>query len=113
MGVRSPVEELPLLGGEVTLRLADDSLLGGLTDLRWRLDELLPARSTTLVVDISGLSQLSSATLAGLIWAQRRCRARGGAVVLQGANRRSRQMLARTGLSSVFAIRSEPAAQGV
>lgn len=101
------VDASPATGGETTLVLDDDSLLSGLADLKWRLDELLPGRASTLVVDLSGLTHLSSATLAALLWAQRRCRVRGGEVVLQGANRRCRQVLARTGLSSVFVVRAE------
>jgi anti-anti-sigma factor len=75
-------------------------------DLRWRLDELLPPSTPSLVVDTTGLTRLSSPTLAALLWAQRRCRLRGGQVRLQGANRRCREHLASTGLDEVFHVSS-------
>lgn len=84
------------------VHLDDASLLAGLTDLRWRLDELLAGRPPVLVVDISQLSRLSSATLAALLWAQRRCRARGGRVVLRHPNKRCGDILTRTGLAPLF-----------
>ncbi len=89
------------------LILNDDTRLSGVADLRWRLDELLPADAPpSLVVDISGLTRLSSPTLAALLWAQRRCQLRGGQMRLVGANRRCREHLARTGLDEVFHDRS-------
>lgn len=75
-----------------------------MADLRWRLDELLPSGAPSLVVDIAGLTRLSSQTSAALLWAQRRCRLRGGQVRLLGANRRCRELLARTGLNEVFHV---------
>lgn len=86
------------------LVLDDAGLLRGVADLRWRLDDLLPHGAHALVVDIHGLTRLSSQTLAALLWAQRRCRLRGGHVRLLGANRRSRELLARTGLTEVFHV---------
>ena len=86
------------------LVLNDAELLRGVAALRWRLDELLPPGATSLVVDIHGLTRLSSQTLAALLWAQRRCRLRGGQVRLLGANRRCRELLARTGLTEVFHV---------
>ena len=86
------------------LVLDDAGLLRGVADLRWRLDDLLPHGAQALVVDIHGLTRLSSQTLAALLWAQRRCRLRGGHVRLVGANRRSRELLARTGLTEVFHV---------
>lgn len=92
------------------LRLDDHNLLEGLAELRWGLDDLIADRRPVLVVDLSGLSRLSSATLAGLLWTQRRCRARGGYVVLRGPNRRCRELLARTGLAGLFTQDDDPAA---
>jgi anti-anti-sigma factor len=94
--------------GTVVVTLDDAVLLRGLGDLTWRLGDLLGAGGTCLVVEISGLERLSSATLAALLRAQRVCRARGGQVVVRGANRRCREVLARTGLSAFFDI--EPSA---
>jgi anti-anti-sigma factor len=93
---------------DVAVVTLDDAVpLRGLADLTWRLGDLLGGGATCLVVDISGLERLSSATLAALLRAQRTCRARGGRVVVRGANRRCCEVLARTGLSGFFDI--EPA----
>jgi anti-anti-sigma factor len=93
--------------GVAVVTLDEQLLLRGLADLTWRLGDLLGGGGNRLVVDISGLERLSSATLAALLRAQRTCRARGGRVVVRGANRRCCEVLARTGLSGFFDI--EPA----
>lgn len=90
--------------GTVVVTLDDVVLLRGLGDLTWRLGDLLGAGGASVVVEISGLDRLSSATLAALLRAQRVCRARGGRVVVRGANRRCREVLARTGLAGFFDI---------
>lgn len=92
------------LHDDLVVSLDDENLLRILSDLRWHLDELLAGRPPVLVVDISGLSQLSSATLAVLLWAQRGCRSRGGGVLVRGPNKRCRDMLARTGLIDLFPV---------
>lgn len=97
-------EEDALRFDDVVLHLADDTLLRGLADLRWRLDDLLAGHPPQLVIDISALTRLSSATLAALLWAQRTCRSRGGRVVLRGPNKRCLTVLARTGLADLFAV---------
>lgn len=76
----------------------------GLTDLRWRLDELLTAGRHELVVDISAVAHLSSTTVSALLLARRRCHARGGRLVLRSPSRRSREVLASTGLAPVFGL---------
>ncbi len=82
----------------------DANLLRAVADLRWRMDELMGPGNRSVVVDITGLSHLSSRSLAALLWAARRCRSRGGQVQLRGANRRCRDLLARTGLTAVLAV---------
>lgn len=89
---------------EVLVVLDDPTLLRGLGDLRWRLDHLLVGHPPVLVVDISALSRLSSATLAALLWAHRTCRRRGGRVLLRGPNKRCHDLLTRTGLLDLFAV---------
>ncbi len=105
---RRPSAAVRPAGAESTGRLVldDDGLLRGLSDLRWSFDDLLPAGANRLVVDVRGLTRLSSQTLAALLWAQRRCRVRGGQVRLLGANRRCRDLLQRTGLDQVFDVPS-------
>jgi anti-anti-sigma factor len=92
-------------GGTVVVRLDDETLLRGLTDLRWRLGGLMTSDTMTLVLDVSKLDRLSSATLAAMLWAQRTCQARGGRVVVRGPNRRCREVLERTGLATFFDVR--------
>lgn len=94
---------------DVALSLDDENLLKGLSQLRWHLDDLLAGRSPVLVVEISGLSRLSSATLAALLWAQRGCRGRGGRVVLRGPTKRCRDVLVRTGLVDLFSVETSDA----
>lgn len=103
------MEPVDLIGrdGTTVVTLDDTAPLRGLGDLTWRLNELLGAGGSRLVVEISGLERLSSATLAALLRAQRVCRARGGRVVVRGANRRCREVLARTGLSAFFELEPE------
>ncbi|MEU2349133.1 STAS domain-containing protein [Modestobacter sp. NPDC049651] len=90
--------------GEVVVRLDDDLLADGLADVRWLLHDALLAGARRLVVDVTGVAQLASPVVASLLWAHRTCRARGGAVVLRGANRRTEDMLRRTGLRRVLQV---------
>jgi anti-sigma B factor antagonist len=83
----------------------DASLVaGGLIDLRSRVQDVVLSGVRTIIVDVSQLDCLSSAMLTALLWAQRRCRARGGTVLLRAPSRRSLDMLQRTGLWNVLAI---------
>lgn len=91
----------------VVFHLRGATLLSDLSDLRWHLDDLLAGREPVIVVDISDLALLSSATLAALLWTQRRCRARGGRVVLRGPNRRCQTLLTGTGLAGMFVIEAQ------
>jgi anti-anti-sigma factor len=95
-------------GDEVTVRFSDDLLAEGLADVRWLLHDALLAGARRLVVDLTGVQQLSSSAVGSLLSAHRTCRARGGGVVLRGANRRTLDLLRRTGLWRV--IRLEAAA---
>jgi len=103
---RPPVSGAPAPGpdGEVLLRLSDELLVDGLADLRWLLHDALLAGARRLVVDLSDVRQLSSTAVASFLWAHRTCRARGGAVVLRGVNRRTEDLLERTGLWRVLQV---------
>jgi anti-anti-sigma factor len=106
------VSELPAVldrgpsGGDVVLRIDDAMLEDGLADLRWLLHDALLAGARHVVVDLGGVQQLSSPIVATLLSAHRACRARGGAVVLRGANRRTEDLLCRTGLWRVLSLES-------
>lgn len=80
----------------------------GLADLRWALHDALLAGARRLVLDVSDVPNLSSSAVASFLAAHRTCRARGGGVVLTGVNRRTEEMLHRTGLSRVFLAADSP-----
>ncbi|HZH18605.1 MAG TPA: STAS domain-containing protein [Geodermatophilus sp.] len=91
----------------VTIHLDDALMADGLADVRWLLHDALLAGARHLVVDLSGVHHLSSSAVASFLSAHRTCRARGGAVVLRGADRRTQDLLHRTGLWRVMVV--EPA----
>lgn len=91
-------------GDEVTIHLDDALLADGLADVRWLLHDALLAGARMLVVDLSRVQSLSSTAVASFLWAHRICRARGGTVVLRGANRRTLDLLRRTGLWRVLRL---------
>jgi anti-anti-sigma factor len=107
--VPRPAPSDPLSSGddEVIIRLEDTFLREGLADVRRLLHDALLAGARRLVVDVSGVQQLASPAVASLLSAHRTCRARGGSVVLRGANRRTLDLLRRTGLWRVMEL--EPA----
>ena len=92
------------------VRLSQPMLADGLADVRWLLHDALLAGARRLVVDLTGVQHLSSTAVASFLWAHRICRARGGAVVLRGANRRTEDLLHRTGLWRVLQLESSSAA---
>ena len=92
---------------EVTIQLDDALLADGLADVRWLLHDALLAGARRLVVDLTGVQHLSSTAVASLLWAHRICRARGGTVVLRGANRRTLDLLHRTGLERVLQLETD------
>jgi len=91
---------------QVTIRLDDEVLADGLADVRWLLHDALLAGARQLVVDLSAVQHLSSPAVASFLSAHRTCRARGGRVVLRGANRRTLDLLHRTGLWRVLELES-------
>jgi anti-anti-sigma factor len=94
---------------EVVVRLDEALLADGLADVRWLLHDALLAGARRIVVDLSRVHSLGSPALASFLWAHRMCRARGGAVVLRGADRRTRDMVHRTGLWRVLDLQAVPA----
>jgi anti-anti-sigma factor len=94
----------------VVVTLDETTLPSGLVELRSAVAATVRSGARTLVVDVSRLGRLSSPTVTALLWAQRRCRVQGGAVVLRGADRRWRRLLRRTGLADVFDLEPPGAA---
>ncbi|WP_246051215.1 STAS domain-containing protein [Nocardioides guangzhouensis] len=84
--------------------LGDGDLGRALGDLRRRLATVLERGPATLVMDLSGVTQLSSTGIAVLLWVKRRCAAREVGVVLREPSRRSVDLLRRTGLLGALAI---------
>ncbi|GAA3176307.1 hypothetical protein GCM10010531_32440 [Blastococcus jejuensis] len=95
-------------GDEVTILLSDALLAEGLADVRWLLHDALLAGARRLIVDLSRVQVLSSTAVASFLWAHRTCRARGGAVVLRGPNKRTEDLLLRTGLWRVMQMETPP-----
>ncbi|ADB32950.1 anti-sigma-factor antagonist [Kribbella flavida DSM 17836] len=83
-------------------------LAQGLSGLRWQLRDLVMDGAYLVVIDVSEVDQISSNLLAALLDTHRVCRRRGGGVVIRHANRKTTELLRRTGLDRVFAV--EPAA---
>lgn len=100
-------------GSTCVVALSDDSLLHGLTEIRTRLAGMAYSGGADLVLDLSRLDRLSSATLAAMLWARRTCYARGGRVVVRHPNRRCREVLTRTGVAGLFVIRPERSERSV
>jgi anti-anti-sigma factor len=106
--VRAAAESrVDALGDEVTIHLDDSLFADGLADVRWLLHDALLAGARMLVVDLSRVQTLSSTAVASFLWAHRICRARGGSVVLRGANRRTLDLLHRTGLERVLQLETD------
>ena len=97
----------PSRADAVTVHLDDVLLADGLADVRWLLLGTLHAGARSVVVDVSGVHHLPESVVGVLLWAHRTSRARGGAVVLRGADRRTEDLLRRTGLWRVLVC--EPA----
>lgn len=89
---------------EAVVFVTDALLADGLAELRWLLHDHVLAGVRVLTVDLSGVDALSSPAVAAFLWAHRSCRARGGGVVLRGANRRTLDLLRRTGLWRVLRV---------
>ena len=76
-----------------------------LSELRWRLRGAVLAGARTVVVDATGLPELSSGMLSALLTTHRMCRVRGGGVELMGCERAVLELLDRTSLWRVFGVR--------
>lgn len=90
--------------GRIVVQLTDETFVDGIARLRWQLRHLLTSGARVIVVDLAGLRQLSSTSVAALLSTHRVCRMRGGGVVIRRANRRTLDLLRRTGLHHVFEI---------
>ena len=90
--------------GQVVVQLRDTGLAHVLDDVQRRLELVLKEGPRTLVVDMSAVAQVSSTTIAALLWIRRRCSARGIEVLLRRPSRRSLEALERVGLLGVLMV---------
>lgn len=86
----------------VTVVLTDALVQDGLVDLRRRFHTAVLSGARMIIVDVASIGELSSGTVAVLLGAHRICRARGGGLVLRNPNRRTEELLRRTGLARVL-----------
>lgn len=93
-----------LVNDEVVVELSDETFADGLAELRWRLRSLVLAGARVIVIDVSKVSHLSSTAVAAMLGTHRSCRARGGGVVIRDPNRRTLDLLHRTGLWRVLRV---------
>lgn len=100
------------LVGKPVLLLPDAGLARVLDDLRGPLDTALETGLRSVVVDMSAIGQVSSTTIAALLWIKRRCSARGVQVLLRGPSRRSRDTLRRVGLLALLPLEGVPSRSG-
>lgn len=72
--------------------------------LRHRLDEVIEAGRSDVVIDLAALDFIDSTALGVLIGARRQARLHGGDVRLQGVTPVARRVFDVTGLSQVFNV---------
>lgn len=89
---------------KAVVTVSETDLGAGLTDLRWRLRDLVMDGTCLVVIDVSELRDLPSTLLAALLDTHRVCRGRGGGVVIRRPSRKMYDVLRRTGLSHVFDV---------
>lgn len=87
---------------EVVVVLRDVDSASSPGDLRHRLAPVLERGSATIVVDLSGLSRLSSGAVGTLLWMRAACIPRGVGIRLRHLPRGSHATLRRTGLASAL-----------
>jgi anti-anti-sigma factor len=114
VGSRRPREELSqgpawTLEGdgvslEVVVELRPEDLPHTLIDLHRVVTQAVLRGARRVVVDVSQVDCLTSTTITALLWARRRCVARGGAVVLRNPSARSMDLIIRTGLWDVIEV---------
>lgn len=85
-------------GDEVVVALSSNGMPDAVDTLEDRLDVVLASGARALVLDMSAVETVSSTTVTVLLWAKRRCSARGVAVLLRQPSRRCLDTLERIGL---------------
>jgi anti-anti-sigma factor len=89
---------------EAVVELRPEDLPHALLDLHRVVTQAVLGGACRVVVDASRIDCLTSTTITALLWARRRCLARGGAVVLRNPSARSMDLIIRTGLWDVLEV---------
>ena len=89
---------------EVVVELRPEDLPHTMLDLHRLVTEAVQRGASRVVVDVSQVDCLTSTSITALLWARRRCVARGGAVVLRNPSARSMELIIRTGLWDVLEV---------
>ena len=89
---------------EVVVELRPEDLPHAMLDLHRVVTQAVLRGASRVVVDASQVECLTSTTITALLWARRRCVARGGAVVLRNPSAGSMDLIIRTGLWDVIEV---------
>ena len=89
---------------EAVVEMQPEDLPHALLDLHRVVTQAVMHGASRVVVDVSRVECLTSTTITALLWARRRCEARGGAVVLRNPSARSMDLIIRTGLWDVLEV---------
>jgi anti-anti-sigma factor len=89
---------------DVVVPLRAEDTPAALVELRATVTGVLLRGGRTVVVDVSELDRLPASVLSALLWAHRRCAARGGHIVLRSPQRAALDQLRRTGLEHIFRV---------
>src|SRR5919199_5289434 len=89
---------------EVIVELRPEDLPHTMLDLHRVVTQAVLRGACRVVVDVSRVDCLTSTTITALLWARRRCQARGGAVVLRNPSARSMDLIIKTGLWDVLEV---------
>lgn len=89
---------------EAVVELYPEDLPHALLDLHRVVTHAVLRGACRVVVDVSRVDCLTSTTITSLLWARRRCQARGGAVVVRNPSARTMDLIIRTGLWDVLEV---------
>ena len=89
---------------EVLVELRPEDLPHTMLDLHRVVTQAVMRGACRVVVDVSQVECLTSTSITALLWARRRCVARGGAVVVRNPSARSMDLIIRTGLWDVLEV---------
>jgi anti-anti-sigma factor len=89
---------------EAIVELRPEDLPHAMLDLHRVVTQAVLRGACRVVVDVSQVDCLTSTSITALLWARRRCVARGGVVVLRNPSARRMDLIIRTGLWDVIEV---------